>query len=97
MGIVHSTLRDATTPYQNRWNAFKKMKQLTKFIESNISGKKVLELFILTNVVYILMLTVTIPRTMSHSNGIKLLDMMPTGYDMNYVLIHSGKLDVGLI
>ena len=61
------------------------MKQLTKFIERNISGKKVLGLFILTNVVYVLMLTVTIPRTMSHSNELKLLDMMPTGYDMNYV------------
>lgn len=61
------------------------MKQLTKFIERNISGKKVLGLFVLTNVVYVLMLTVTIPRTMSHSNELKLLDMMPTGYDMNYV------------
>jgi len=63
----------------------KKMKQLTKFIERNISGKKVLGLFIVTNVVYIFMLTVTIPRTMNHSNGLKLLDMMPTGYDLNYV------------
>jgi len=61
------------------------MKQLTKFIERNISGKKVLGLFIVTNVVYIFMLTVTIPRTMNHSNGLKLLDMMPTGYDLNYV------------
>jgi len=61
------------------------MKQLTKFIERNISGKKILGLFILTNVVYIFMLTVTIPRTMNHSNGLKLLDMMPTGYDFNYV------------
>jgi len=58
---------------------------LTKFIERNISGKKVLGLFILTNIVYILMLTVTIPRTMNHSNGLKLLDMMPTGYNLNYV------------
>jgi hypothetical protein len=61
------------------------MKQLTKFIERNISGKKVFGLFVLTNVVYVLMLTVTIPRTMSLSNELKLLDMMPTGYDMNYV------------
>ncbi len=61
------------------------MKQFTKFIERTISGKMVLGLFILTNIFYVLMLTVTIPRTMSHSNGLKLLDMMPTGYDMNYV------------
>ena len=62
------------------------MKQLTKLIEKNISGKKVLGLFILTNVVYLFMLTVTIPKTMEFSNGKKLLDMMPTGYDLNYVI-----------
>ncbi|RUT79995.1 hypothetical protein [Ancylomarina longa] len=61
------------------------MKRLPKFIEKNISGKKVLGLFILTNVVYIFMLTVTIPKTMEFSNGMKLLDMMPSGYDLNYV------------
>jgi hypothetical protein len=61
------------------------MKLLTKFIEKNSSGKKVLGLFILTNVVYTFMLTVTIPKTMEFSNGMKLLDMMPTGYDMDYV------------
>jgi len=61
------------------------MKRLTKLIEKNISGKKVLGLFILTNAVYIFMLTVTIPKTMEFSNGMKLLDMMPSGYDLNYV------------
>ncbi|EDP70863.1 hypothetical protein FBALC1_08888 [Flavobacteriales bacterium ALC-1] len=62
-----------------------KMKRLIKFIEKNSSGKKVLGLFILTNVVYTFMLTVTIPKTMEFSNGMKLLDMMPTGYDLEYV------------
>jgi len=61
------------------------MKRLTQFIEKNISGKKVLGLFILTNLVYTFMLTVTIPKTMEFSNGMKLLDMMPTGYDLDYV------------
>ena len=61
------------------------MKRLTRLIEKNISGKKVLGLFSLTNVVYIFMLTVTIPKTMEFSNGMKLLDMMPTGYDLDYV------------
>ncbi len=61
------------------------MKRLTKFINVNISGKKVLGLFILTNAVYVFMLTVTIPKTMGFSNGMKLLDMMPTGYNLNYV------------
>jgi hypothetical protein len=58
---------------------------LNKIIEENISGKKVLGLFIVTNLVYAFMLMVTIPKTMAFSNGMKLLDMMPTGYDFNYV------------
>ena len=61
------------------------MKRLIKFIAKNISGKKVLGLFISTNLVYTFMLTVTIPKTMEFSEGMKLLDMMPTGYDLNYV------------
>jgi len=58
---------------------------LKKIIERNISGKKVLGLFILTNLVYAFMLVITIPKTMKFSKGMKLLDMMPTGYDFNYV------------
>ena len=51
----------------------------------NISGKRVLLLFILANLIYVLMLTVTIPNVMGFSHGMKLLDMMPTGYDFEYV------------
>ncbi len=61
------------------------MRRLIKFIESKNSGKIILGLFILTNIIYIYMLMVTIPKTMEFSNGMKLLDMMPTGYDWNYV------------
>ena len=31
------------------------------------------------------MLIVTIPEVMQHSGGMKILDMMPTGYDAQYV------------
>lgn len=61
------------------------MNKLNKIIKQNISGKKVLTFFILTNLVYAYMLAVTIPKTMEFSKGIKLLDMMPMGYDFNYV------------
>ena len=61
------------------------MNRVIKTLEKNISGKKVLSLFILTNVVYLFMLFVTIPKTMGFSNGIKLLDMLPTGYNQEYV------------
>jgi hypothetical protein len=57
---------------------------VNKLINKDLSGKKVLGLFILTNLVYAFMLIVTIPKTMAFSNGMKLLDMMPTGYNFNY-------------
>lgn len=59
-----------------------KMKDL---IKRNINGKKILALFILTNIIYAIMLTITIPKVMSFSGGMKLLDMMPTGYSADYV------------
>ena len=61
------------------------MNRLIKLIENNISGKKVLGLFILTNIVYGFMLMVTIPKTMVFSGGMNLLDMLPMGYDYTYV------------
>lgn len=54
-------------------------------IKKNIDGRKVLFLFILTNIVYIIMLAFTIPNVMKFSGGMKLLDMMPTGYTAEYV------------
>ena len=63
-----------------------KMHPLKHLIERNIEGKKVLGLFILTNVVYVFMLTVTIPSTMNYSEGLNLLDMIPTGYNLEYVV-----------
>ncbi|WP_052467102.1 hypothetical protein [Psychroserpens damuponensis] len=63
------------------------MKHFDKILEKYTSGKKVLGLFILTNIVYLFMLLVTIPKTMGFSNGMKLLDMLPTGYNLDYVNI----------
>ena len=58
---------------------------MRKIIDKYLTGKKVLFLFVLTNLVYAIMLMVTIPKTMTFSNGMKLLDMMPTGYDSEYI------------
>jgi hypothetical protein len=60
------------------------IQNLKEFISKNISGAKVLMLFILTNIAYALMLVITIPKTMAFSNGMKLLDMMPLGYNLEY-------------
>jgi hypothetical protein len=54
-------------------------------IQKNISGKKVLLLFTLANIVYAIMLIITIPEIMHYSGGMKILDMMPMGYDVHYV------------
>lgn len=61
------------------------MEKLRTLIGRNLDGTKVLVLFVLTNLVYILMLAVTIPKVMGYADGMKLLDMMPTGYDLDYV------------
>jgi hypothetical protein len=58
------------------------MKELLK---KYLYGKKIFALFILTNLVYAFMLIVTIPRVMSYSRGMKLPDMMPTGYNAEYI------------
>lgn len=54
-------------------------------IHKNISGKKVLLFFTLANIVYAIILIITIPEIMHYSDGMKILDMMPTGYDAHYV------------
>jgi hypothetical protein len=61
------------------------MRKIQAKIERNLNGKKILFLFLLTNVIYAFMLIITIPKVMTFSNGLKLLDMMPTGYDSDYV------------
>lgn len=60
-------------------------KLLYKYINRTANGKLVLILFILTNLVYAIMIFVTIPNVMEFADGIKLLDMMPAGYDFEYV------------
>jgi hypothetical protein len=54
-------------------------------IVKNLVGSRILILFFLTGLIYTLMLTVTIPMVMSFSGGLKILDMMPMGYDFAYV------------
>ena len=61
------------------------MERIRKIIDENLTGKRVLLLFVLTNLVYAVMLLITIPKTMTFSNGMKLLDMMPMGYDAEYI------------
>ena len=61
------------------------MKRFVKIIEKHLTGKKILWLFLITNSIYVLMLFITIPHVMSFSKDMKLLDMLPTGYNVEYV------------
>lgn len=61
------------------------IKILQKYLYRISNGKLVLILFILTNLVYIFMLFVTIPKVTQFADGLKLLDLMPAGYDLEYV------------
>ena len=65
---------------------------LWQFIEKHAVDKKVLILFIITQVIYAAMVFGTIPHVTSFADDIKLLDMMPTGYDFNYVTILLASL-----
>ena len=58
--------------------------QLKELVFRNIKGRKVLFLFVLTNLVYFFMLLVTIPKVMSFSGGMKIFDLMPMGYSPEY-------------
>jgi hypothetical protein len=58
---------------------------MKKLITNNLNGKKVLLLFVLCNTVYATMLIITIPELMQFSGELKILDMMPMGYNVQYV------------
>ncbi len=57
---------------------------IREIIKRNINGKKGLIIFILTNIIYTILLLITIPKVMNFSNGMKLFDMLPTGYNVKY-------------
>ena len=58
---------------------------MRQLIINNLNGKKILLLFILTGMIYLTMLTVTIPKLTEFSGGMKIMDMMPTGYGPAFV------------
>lgn len=61
------------------------VKLLREFIYRHSNGKTVISLLILTSLVFAFMWTVTIPKVMEFSDGMKLLDLMHAGYDAEYV------------
>ncbi len=58
---------------------------MLQFINKHATGKKVLLSVIMANIIYALMVFVTIPKVSAFGDGLKVLDMVPTGYDFDYV------------
>ncbi len=57
---------------------------MRKIFKKHIQGKKVVIIFIITNLVYFCMLFLTIPKVMDYTHGMDLFDMMPAGYSVEY-------------
>ena len=61
------------------------MNLIQKILKNKVKGRKVLILFILSSMVYAVMIFVTIPKLIYFGNGMDVLDMMPFGYSYPYV------------
>jgi hypothetical protein len=58
---------------------------MRNLITRNLKGRIIIPLFLFAGIVYTIMMTITIPKVMSFSDGMKILDMMPFGYNAAYV------------
>ncbi|PKV66444.1 hypothetical protein [Pontibacter ramchanderi] len=65
-----------------------------KLIINNLSGKKIAIFFILASAIYITMLFFTIEHLVFLADGYKPLDMLPLGYNPEYVIALLSKLGV---
>jgi len=65
---------------------------MTGLIQKNLQGKKVIFFLVVANVVYLLMILLTIPQVMQFSGGMKIFDMMPFGYDTDYAQTFLARL-----
>ncbi|NOR73791.1 MAG: hypothetical protein GQ525_01395 [Draconibacterium sp.] len=58
---------------------------MKELISKNSSGKIVLIFVIITAIVYLIMPIVTMPKVMQFANEMKILDLLPGGYNLEYV------------
>lgn len=63
--------------------------------KSIVNTKKIFVLLVLANIIYMIMIFVTIPKVMSYSGGLKILDLMPLGYNHEYVNLLLNSLGSG--
>ena len=51
------------------------------------NGKNIFSLLVITNIIYLTMIIYTIPKVMVYSNGLQIIDLMPIGYNHEYVVL----------
>ena len=76
----------------NMNETFKKIQQL---LGRYSTGRNVILLFVFTQIIYFLMLLYTIPNVMNYANGMKILDLQPTGYSADYAMTLFDNLGTG--
>jgi len=59
---------------------------MKKLISKNSNGKTVTISVIITAIIYLIMPTVTMPFVNEFTNGMKILDLLPGGYNFEYVV-----------
>ena len=59
---------------------------MKELIFKNSSGKMVILLVIVTSIVYLIMPIVTMPIVNQFTNGMKILDLLPGGFNFEYVI-----------
>lgn len=68
------------------------MKKLITNMQDKATGKQVLKFFIGALIIYLLMLFYSIPKIEDYAEGMKILDLLPSGYSYEYVMTLFGKL-----
>ena len=57
---------------------------LQQTLQKYATGRNIFALFIITQIVYFIMLGITIPHVQGYADGMELFDVRPTGYDVDY-------------
>ncbi len=58
--------------------------KIQQFLGKYSTGRNVILLFLITQIIYFIMVLYTIPNVVSYADGMKVLDMQPTGYSAEY-------------
>ncbi len=70
------------------------LSKIRRYSLEKATGKNVLLSFILAQSIFAIMIFYTIPKLTSLSGGMKILDLMPTGYNTDYILLLFEKLGI---